>query len=158
MLKGRWREPDSETIAQNGFHLLFNGLTLEEVVYGNLTGDHEDEAVVVLRYDTGGTQYHHFVYIYSPDVKGPRLLAWFRAGDRSANGLYQVSVREGKVVIALYDPEKQQGDCCSSGFIRQRYRWNGSGFAEEGVAERGPSRNPSRRQVSTFGLPYDHEP
>jgi len=149
LVKGRWREPDSEKDQR------YSGLTLEEVVYGDLTGDDADEAVVVIRYDTGGTQYHHFVYVFSPGVKGPRLLAWFRSGDRSANGLYQVSLSNCGLVVDLYDPDKQQGDCCSSGFIRQRYRWSGTAFTKDGAIQHGSPRRVSRRAVSPFGLPQD---
>jgi hypothetical protein len=32
------------------------------------------------------------------------------------------------LVVELLDSEKQTGDCCSSGFIRNRYRWNKGRF------------------------------
>jgi len=56
---GKWREPDSDS------DMPFNGLTLESVTLADVTADGINEAIVILRYDTGGTQYSHYVYIYS---------------------------------------------------------------------------------------------
>jgi hypothetical protein len=147
LVNGRWKMHDYD------FKQPFSGLTLEEVVYGDLTGDSKDEAVAVVRYDSGGTQYYYWVYIYSADANGPKLLAYFRTGDRAAQGLYRVYLRNGKLVVELYDPEKQEGDCCSSGLLRQQYRWDGQAFHTVGPMTRGRARHESRRRVSTFGLP-----
>jgi hypothetical protein len=155
LVKGRWKMPADSTPESSDFQSPFNGLTLEEVIYGDLTGDSTDEAVVVIRYDSGGTQYHHFVYIYGGDAERPRLLAFFRSGDRAANGLYRVSVRDRKLVVELFDPVQREGACCSIGFIRQQYRWNGSSFIKAGTIEHGPAERSSRRPVSVFGMPYD---
>src|SRR5207245_2131815 len=75
LVNGCWKMPDHSTRPDSDFQPPFNGLTLEEVIYGDLTGDLGDEAVVVIRYDSGGTQYHHFVYIYTGDAERPILLA-----------------------------------------------------------------------------------
>ena len=96
LVNGRWKMPDSD------FEQPFAGLTLEEVVCGDLTGDSKDEAVLV---------------------------------------------------VELYDPEKQEGDCCSSGLLRQQYRWDGQVFRKVGPMMRGSAKYWSRRRVSTFGLP-----
>ncbi len=150
LLNGQWELPDEDSIQRR-----FSGLVLDEVVYGDLQGDSREEAVVVLRFESGGTMYHYWVYVYSVDAGKPRLLAYFRAGDRSARGLYRVYVRNRKLIVELYDPDKSQGDCCSSGFIREGYRWVGQSFVKTGTTGHGSPKSSSRRPVSTFGLPAD---
>jgi hypothetical protein len=46
-------------------------------------------------------------------------------------------VRDGLLVADFADSEKRIGDCCSEGYIRVRYRWQGGAFVEEGNREYG---------------------
>jgi len=148
---GRWRsasdDPDDETTTLTRF----SGLTLEDVQFGDVSGDGNEEAIVVLRYDTGGTQYSHYVYVYAEQKDGPKLMALFHSGDRADSGLYDVYAEAGKLVVALFDPRKSQGDCCSSGFVRTRYRWNHERFERSGPTEFGTPKSVSRLRVSVFG-------
>ena len=148
---GRWTDP-VETEERAKYNLPFAGLTLESVTIGDLTRQGRDDAIVVLRYDTGGTQFSYLVYVYTSTASGPKLLAYFHAGDRSASGLYQVYAQNKELVVELYDPSKQTGDCCSSGFIRTRYRWRKNKFEVIGKKEYGTPRTPSRLPVSPFGM------
>ena len=149
LVNGRWKVPDYDIPRKYRA-----GLTLDEVTYGNLTGEDTHEAVVVLRYDSGGVQYYYWVYIYGTTERQAKLLGYFHAGDRAAQGLYRVYILDHKLVVELYDPEKAQGGCCSSGFIRTRYEWNGHTFSSVGAVERGRAESVSRRSVSVFGIPY----
>jgi len=115
LVNGRWQRD-----AGNG--ITFTGLTLEEVQFADVTGDGQTDVIVILRYDTGGTQYLHYVYVYSFVGAKPKLLACFHSGVRDELGLYKVYAQKGKLVVELFDPEKSTGACCSSGFIRTRYR------------------------------------
>ncbi len=120
LVNGRWRlhtEGEQSNVP-------FSGLTLEEVRFDDVTGEGQTDAIVVLRFDTGGTQYSHYVYIYTFAAGRPKLLAWFHSGDRAASGLYKVYGENGKLVVELFDPEKREGDCCSAGFLRARYQWH----------------------------------
>jgi hypothetical protein len=148
LVNGRWRlhTEDAES------NMPFSGLTLEEVRFDDVTGEGLTNAIVVLRFDTGGTQYSHYVYIYTLAAGKPKLLAWFHSGDRAASGLYRVYGQDGKLVIELFDPEKREGDCCSSGFIRTRYRWHDGSFSPAGLPESGAASSPSRLRVNVFGL------
>jgi hypothetical protein len=136
----------------SGNGITFSGLTLEEVQFADVTGDGQTDAVVVLRYDTGGTQYSNYVYIYSFAGGKPKLLACFHSGDRAASGLYRVYEQKGKLVVELFDPEKSTGDCCSSGFIRTRYQWHNTKFVAVGAQEFGTPTAPSRLPVTAFGM------
>jgi hypothetical protein len=145
LVDGKWREPDSDS------DMPFNGLTLESVTLADVTADGINEAIVVLRYDTGGTQYSHYVYIYSIGSMVPKLLAFFHSGDRAAAGLYRVYAEKGNLVVELYDPDKRQGDCCSDGFVRTRFHWTESAFGQVGGNEYGNTKSSSRLAVDTFG-------
>src|ERR1700732_868204 len=60
---GRWTEPhdDREAEDQAKINLPFNRLTLESVTWGDVTGQGQDDPIVVIRYDSGGTQFSYFV-------------------------------------------------------------------------------------------------
>jgi hypothetical protein len=154
LVNGRWAQPQDRIATSTSFKLPFSGLTFDEVLYGDLTGDAQEEAVVVLRFDSGGTQYYYYVYIYSLESGHPKLLGYFHTGDRASQGLYRVYAQRGSLVVELYDPDKRQGDCCSSGFLRTRHRWRGGIFDTLGRTERGSPITVSRRRVTVFGLPH----
>jgi hypothetical protein len=105
-------------------HAQLEGFTLESVQFADLTGDGKEEAIVVLRYETGGTQNTDYVYIYSFEDGEPKLLAYCYTGDRAYYGLHKVFSDHGTLVFELFDPRKRSGDCCSSGFVRMQYRWH----------------------------------
>ncbi len=144
LLSGKWND------AGEG-----DGLTLEGVQYAKLSSNKSEDAVVVLRYDTGGTQYHYWVYIYGDSGGQPKLLGFFHAGDRAAHGLYRVFAKDQVLNVELFDPKYEEGDCCSSGFLNYQFRWNGQGFEAVGNPVPGSTDSTSRRPVSIFGLPLD---
>jgi hypothetical protein len=111
------------------------GFTLQSVEYADVTGEGKEDAVVVLLYQTGGTQNTHYVYIYSFDAGTPTLLAYCHTGDRSDFGLYKVYGKHGALVFELLDPSKSSGDCCSSGIVRTRYKWHDGRFEMFGSRE-----------------------
>jgi hypothetical protein len=113
------------------------GFTLESVLIADVTGEGQEQAVVVLHYRTGGTQQTDYVYIYSFADGKPKLLAYFHSGDRGSSGLYKVYGENGKLVVELFDPEKRSGDCRSEGFVRTRYKWLNGRFEAFGARESG---------------------
>jgi len=115
----------------------YAGFSLQSVEFADVTGDGKEDAIVVLLYRTVGTQNTHYVYIYSFIEGKPNLLAYCHTGDRAHSGLYKVYGERGKLVFELLDPEKMLGDCCSSGFVRFRYRWHDGRFQEFGAHEYG---------------------
>jgi hypothetical protein len=148
LVNGRW--PALNHDIQEGGEP-FSGLTFESVQFGDVTRDGQEEAIVVLRFDTGGTQYSHYVFIYSSQAGQPRLIAYFHSGDRAYSGLYRVYAHAGKLVVELFNPEMRSGDCCSSGFIRTRYSWRHGTFVQSGPVAFGTPRVHSRIPVSVFG-------
>lgn len=112
------------------------GLWLESVTYGDLKGPGE-EAAVDLSYSTGGTASWDYLCVYTLDGNRPRLLGWLESGDRADGGLVRVAVQGGQLVLDFADPSRQDGVCCSDGYIRVRYVWNSGHFEETGPRERG---------------------
>jgi len=115
----------------------YSGFSLQSVEFADLTADGKEDAIVVLLYQTGGTQNTHYVYIYSFIAGKPSLLAYCHTRGRADFGLYKVYGERGKMVFELLDPEKNSGDCCSSGFVRLRYRWHDGRFEGFGAHEHG---------------------
>ena len=114
-----------------------SGFTLQEVKYADLSGSGAEDAIVVLLYQSGGTQTTNYIYVYAFDNGKPKLLAYCHTGSRAYSGLYKVYGQNEMLVVELLDPEKQMGECCSSGYIRTRYRWNGGHFQLVGKPEYG---------------------
>lgn len=107
-------------------------VTFDSVSYGDITGLKSTVAAAVLTYHSGGTANWQYVYVFVLESGRPRLLAWLRTGSRADQGLRDVSMSGGDLVLAVNDPEKQQGDCCSAGTITTRFRWVGSSFSASG--------------------------
>ena len=152
LVNGIWDERDDSDKADGA---QFSGLTLEGVQYARLSSDGEEGAIVVLRYDSGGTQNHYWVYIYGYPNGKQTLLGFFHTGERAGYGLYRVIVRDRILNVQLFDPKFREGDCCSSGYLNYRFRWNGEGFEALGKPISGHTATESRRPVSVFGLPID---
>jgi hypothetical protein len=112
------------------------GFTFASVTYGDVTGEHRDDAIVVLHYDTGGTQQTDYIYIVRATDSGPKVLAYCYTGDRAYSGLYKVYADHGALIVELMDPDKQEGDCCSSGIIQTTYRWRNGRFERAGMPVR----------------------
>jgi hypothetical protein len=57
LIKGRWTQVEGERGSTSDLSKLpFSGLVLESVEFGEIAGDHSEEAIAVLRYDSGGTE------------------------------------------------------------------------------------------------------
>jgi uncharacterized protein YecT (DUF1311 family) len=125
LINGRYVAPDNCSADIRSCPLV----TFDSVNYGALTEIKSTVAAVVLTYHSGGTAHWQYVYVLALESGKPRLLAWLRTGSRAAQGLREVSITSGNLVLAVNDPDKQQGDCCSAGSIVTRYRWVGSSFS-----------------------------
>ncbi len=118
------------------------------VVYGDLTNDSEDDAVVALDIIVkGGSAAPNVIYVYTMKDRNPRLLWAFETGDRASGGLRRVYPENGMLVVELYGKGKIIGTNLFADdgttamtplpfyYTRTRYKWNGSRFRREGPAE-----------------------
>lgn len=122
------------------------GLSYVTTKFLDLTGDGQDEAVVILKIETGGGAIPQIVYVFGWKDEQPEMLWYFRTGDRADGGLKDIRAENGLAVVELFgqdryilgelDTAKITGDeeqlCCPTHFTRSRYKWNGSQFRIEG--------------------------
>lgn len=125
------------------------GATYLTTKFGDVTGDGQDEAMVVLKIETGGSAIPQIVYIFEWRDGKPEKIWHFRTGDRADGGLKDLRAENGELVIQLYGQDryllgeletmKITGDeeqiCCPTWFTRTRYKWNGNVFELEGKRE-----------------------
>ena len=137
LVNGDDLKKDSSFVMDGHEYAQDEGFKLQSVEYADVTGEGQENAIVVLRYLTGGTETTHYVYIYSFADGKPKLLGYCHTGDRAYSGLYKVYGERGKLVIELLDPKRAMGDCCSSRFVRTRYEWRGDRFEAFGLSESG---------------------
>lgn len=112
------------------------GFTFESVSYGDVTGDGAEEAIVNLRWYSGGTQTTNYLYIFQQNQGQIKLLAFCHTGSRAYSGLYGAYAQSGQLVVELFDPEKQVGDCCSTGVVVTHYAWTGTRFEIRGKVQK----------------------
>ena len=112
----------------------------------DVTGDGQDEALVILKVETGGSAIPQFGYVYTWKAGAPQLLWLFRTGDRADGGLKDVRQEGAEMVVELYGQDrfllggaetaKITGDeeqlCCPTFFTRSTYKWNGKAFQLQG--------------------------
>lgn len=114
-------------------------VSLVDTVYGDVTGDDNEEALVVLTMGVRGTAIPYYVYVYAAGRGGPKLLWSFYAGERGDGGLRRVYAEGGALVVELYGRDRvvdggtsagedNVGVCCPKFYTRSRYVWRGRRF------------------------------
>jgi hypothetical protein len=115
------------------------GVYLEEVSYGDVTGDGIEEAIIFMSILTGVSAMPGQVYIYTLRDNQPKLLWYFSTGDRAENGFRKVYADKGNLVVELNGPKRiGEGLCCPVRFTRTRYQWRGGRFRQKGRKEINP--------------------
>ena len=141
------------------------GMSYVTTRFLDVTGDGNDEAVVILKVETGGTAIPQLVYIFEWKDAAPVLIWYFRTGDRADGGLKDIRMENGSLTIELYGQDrfllgevetgKITGDeeqiCCPTFFTRTRYKWNGRNFPMEGKRLTFEVANPHRSPLENFG-------
>lgn len=129
------------------------GMTLLNVSYGDVTGDHKEEAILNFSQDTEGSAGQNSIYIYTIENARPKLLRAFTSGDRSDGGLRKVYAQGGKLIIELYGKETKiigsssnssaefTGMCCPKSYTRTQYKWIDGSFQQDGEMEVFPNRD-----------------
>lgn len=122
------------------------GMSYVTTKYLDMTGDGQDEAIVILKVETSGSAIPQLVYVFEWNDGRPELIWPFRTGDRADGGLKDIRVENGLVTIELYGQDrfifgqtetgKIFGDeeqlCCPTHFTRSTYKWSGSSFTMQG--------------------------
>ncbi len=141
-----------EAVLENGVRRISEdriGLSYAATKFGDVTGDGEDEAFVILKIETAGSAIPQLVYIFTMKSEEPHLIWYFRTGDRAAGGLKDLRSSDGELIVELFgqdryilgevETSKITGDeqqlCCPTFFTRTRYKFNGNNFQLQGKRE-----------------------
>jgi len=141
------------------------GMSYVATKFFDVTSDGQDEAVVVLKVETGGSAVPQLAYVFTWKDDKPELLWPFRTGDRADGGLKDVRSENGELVVELYGQDrfllgqtetgKITGDeeqlCCPTFFTRTRYKWNGSSFLMQGKRLTYSTANPTAPPLENYG-------
>jgi hypothetical protein len=132
-------------------------VSLVGVVYGDVTNDGAEEAMVVLAESSPGTAIPYYIYIFGLNGHRPKYLWGFAAGDRGDGGLRKVYADSGDLVVELYgknttiddieDKEEGTGACCPKSFTLTRYAWDGARFRQKGEPKVLPNPLPNAALV-----------
>lgn len=141
------------------------GMSYVTAKYLDVDDDGNDEAVVILKVETGGAAIPQLVYLYGWNDGQPKLLWNFRTGDRSDGGLKDIRAEHGEMVVELYGQDrfllgqtetgKITGDeeqlCCPTYFTRTFYKWNGKVFLMQRKRLTYHLSNPTEPPIENFG-------
>ncbi len=122
------------------------GLSYVTTKFLDVTADGQDEAIVILKIETGGGAIPQLVYVFTWKADAPEMIWYFRTGDRADGGLKDIRAENGEIVIELFgqdryivgelDTAKLTGDeeqlCCPTHFTKSRYKRNGNVFQLQG--------------------------
>jgi hypothetical protein len=72
----------------------------------------------------------------------PKLLAFCHTGGGTNLGLHKAYGEQSQLVIELIDRQSLPGNCCTSGFVRMRYKWRDGGFQISGAPEHETFKQP----------------
>lgn len=141
------------------------GLSYVATKYFDLTGDGDDEAVVVLKIETGGSAVPQIGYVFTWKDSKPELIWPFRTGDRADGGLKDVRGENGLFVVEIYGQDRfllgetetgKIGDdveqlCCPTHFTRSMYKWNGKNFLMQGKRLTFLTADPNAPPIENLG-------
>lgn len=94
------------------------------VSYGDVNGDGQDEALVATVCNTGGSGDFTDAFVFGLVSGKPQLLAKVEGGDRAVDGIHDIAVESGRVVLWLYG-DGSRGACCPVFVDRWEYRLAG---------------------------------
>ena len=109
-------------------------VTFRGAVFGKVSSDREEDALIALRGSSGGTLSWGFLYLVTLDVRGNVcFLDWFMTGDRANQGLKDFAIADGKIRIELFTPQRRIGDCCTDSFDVTTWSWRRSRLVQIGL-------------------------
>ncbi len=110
----------------------------DRVVYGDLTNDEKDEAIVLLIEEFGGSSAEQYVYIYTIKNGLVSKLTDFIGGtsgclfEGKECSLLDLEIQDGVLIIDRAIPTDQDAKCCPSLHRLTKYRWDGNRLIEIG--------------------------
>ncbi|MEP6787914.1 MAG: hypothetical protein ABJB40_05750 [Acidobacteriota bacterium] len=141
------------------------GLSYVTCKYLDVTGDGQDEAIVILKIETGGGAIPQIGYIFEWKGGKPELIWPFRTGDRADGGLKDIRMENGLITVELYGQDRfllggtetgkitddREQLCCPTYFTRTTYKWNGNAFLMQGKRMTFSVADPKAQAVENMG-------
>ncbi|MFN7945458.1 MAG: hypothetical protein U0Z53_08905 [Blastocatellia bacterium] len=103
---------------------------VREVVYGDLTGDGQEEAVVLTLCNTGGTGQFTDGIVFTMRQGRPAVIATLGIGDRADGGIHEVKIENGLLKVSRYGGTS--GACCPDYIETYTFRMSGGKLAPVG--------------------------
>ncbi|HEV8590616.1 MAG TPA: hypothetical protein VGQ55_00830, partial [Pyrinomonadaceae bacterium] len=82
------------------------GMSYVTTKFLDVTGDGQDEALVILKVETTGSAIPQLVYVFTWKDDKPELIWPFRTGDRADGGLKDLRIENGEFVVELYGQDR----------------------------------------------------
>lgn len=110
--------------------------TVNQVIYGDLTGDDELEAVVLSACNTGGSGTLTEGYVYA--VQTGRLVEIGRvdSGSKAYGGIVGVEIDKRVLVVERYATDEDGAHCCPKYIDTEQFHWNGTKLVARGETSR----------------------
>jgi hypothetical protein len=103
-------------------------------IYGDVTGDGVEEALIVTAVNEGGTAIVDQLEVYDMKDGKPHYVASIPGGDRGEGGIIDLQVDFTTVVLDRGESQDGDGVCCPSKVQVERWTWNGTTFVEDASA------------------------
>jgi hypothetical protein len=107
---------------------------VRDVVYGDLTNDGADEAVVLTLCNTGGTGQFTDGIVFTARAGKPVVLGTLGVGDRADGGVYRAEIRNGTLFVDRFGQDGSSGACCPQYVETSAVRWNGKKLVDAGAS------------------------
>jgi hypothetical protein len=128
---GRW-----ESAEDNSY------VNVDRVIYGDLTGDGREEAVVTIGESEGGSGYFTRGEIYTLRDGQVVMVAEVEGGDRGSGGIHNIRIEGGQLIV-----ERLEGAANNPEQIETTiYRLNGNNLVQVGEVRRRPFSESSAQQ------------
>lgn len=161
--------PDEKSEAKSRRRI---GLSYVTTKYFDVTGDGQDEALVVLKIETSGSAIPQIVFVFTWKDGKPELIWPFRTGDRADGGLKDLRAENGALVLELFGQDRfllganetgkitndREQLCCPTYFTRTRYKWNGKNFQLQGKRLTFLTADPKATPAENMGEKVNAQP
>lgn len=104
--------------------------------YGDVTGDGNEDAVILSNCNTGGSGQFTEGFIYELKDEKPFLVTRIPGGDRAFGGLVEAKIEKGLLVLESYDAGENGAACCPEFSVISRFKVANGKLVENGKEER----------------------
>jgi hypothetical protein len=105
-------------------------------VYGDVTGDGVEEAIIISTENSGGTGRFDAIDVYAIRGGQPVVIGGIPGGDRGDGGIAEAKVEGGVIVVWRMASQEEDGACCPSKVQVERWSWKGDAFVEDEAARK----------------------